>query len=424
MKRYDIKLDNKSIIDSINKDYVNRNNKLNKLIEILNIIDDNRVISIDGNWGSGKTIFAKQLLLLNNTVDYDEITNKEKFDKKNIEEYQSKYITLYYNAWEYDFHTFPILSLIYNFLIKFPKYNNQLVVGEDNCPFDIVEFVKSITGNLYNINKTISYEDLCKEIEKAENTKNSFIKLLNDIIPDGKRLLFIIDELDRCKPTYAVQLLEIVKHIFDNNNITFIISTNNKELCNVINNYYGNNFDSSGYLDKFYDLVINIDEIDNKLYLEKVLNIYDDNRYFSSVIYTIVTYFKLTMRQINRIMNDIEMLNNYYNTTMNGVYKESIFLKYIVLPYCLVLKIVDNIKLDKLLKGEGFDELFSFVNNNSILKTIIAREYNIKESEENIKKTLLEEYDRFFINEMNYETSVIKRDFIDTFSLLGSRIIV
>ena len=46
----------------------------------------------------------------------------------------------------------------------------------------------------------------------------------------GNRLIIMVDELDRCKPSYAVKLLERIKHYFTNDRITFVFSVNTYEL--------------------------------------------------------------------------------------------------------------------------------------------------------------------------------------------------
>ena len=75
MKKYDMKLTEENLVDSIKKDYLGRNKKLSKLIDILNSLSSNVVISIDGNWGTGKTIFVKQLELINKKEDLKATVN-------------------------------------------------------------------------------------------------------------------------------------------------------------------------------------------------------------------------------------------------------------------------------------------------------------------------------------------------------------
>jgi hypothetical protein len=66
-------------------------------------------------------------------------------------------------------------------------------------------------------------------------------------------LFILIDELDRCRPTYAVQLLERVKHLFDVPGVVFVFATNADQLKHSIAGSYGANFDGFRYLKRFFD---------------------------------------------------------------------------------------------------------------------------------------------------------------------------
>ena len=85
---------------------------------------------------------------------------------------------------------------------------------------------------------------------------------MSSLIPDNERLVIFIDELDRCRPTYAVKLHERVQRFFDNEKITFVFSVNLLELRNTIKKFYGANFDGDRYLDRFFDVIIPIPDPD------------------------------------------------------------------------------------------------------------------------------------------------------------------
>ena len=65
--------------------------------------------------------------------------------------------------------------------------------------------------------------------------------------------MFIIDELDRCRPTFAIELLERVKHIFDVPNIVFVFGINRGELVKALESVYGQ-IDAGTYLRRFFDM--------------------------------------------------------------------------------------------------------------------------------------------------------------------------
>jgi hypothetical protein len=84
-----------------------------------------------------------------------------------------------------------------------------------------------------------------KELEKFVSTVHS-----TDMTPP---LFVLIDELDRCRPPFAIALLERVKHLFDIDNVVFIVATDTEQLCHAIRAVYGSSFDSEGYLRRFFN---------------------------------------------------------------------------------------------------------------------------------------------------------------------------
>jgi hypothetical protein len=96
-------------------------------------------------------------------------------------------------------------------------------------------------------------------VEMRKNIRQFSDKLAEFVLQveqneDLKGPLFIlIDELDRCRPPYAIAMLERVKHIFETPNVVFVFATNSKELCHSINAIYGAGFDSRHYLNRFFD---------------------------------------------------------------------------------------------------------------------------------------------------------------------------
>ena len=67
-------------------------------------------------------------------------------------------------------------------------------------------------------------------------------------------MVFFVDELDRCRPTYAVELLERIKHLFEVDNIVFVLALSTGQLESSIRSLYGDGLDAPGYLRRFIDL--------------------------------------------------------------------------------------------------------------------------------------------------------------------------
>lgn len=73
-----------------------------------------------------------------------------------------------------------------------------------------------------------------------------------------KPVVVFIDELDRCRPTFAVQLIERIKHFFDVPNLVFVLLLNREQLENAVRGVYGAETDAATYLGKFVHLFLRL----------------------------------------------------------------------------------------------------------------------------------------------------------------------
>ncbi len=420
MKDYDIELSNDRITESLKNDTLKRNKRLSNLMKLLNNIECGKIIAIDGKWGCGKTVFIKQLQLLNE-MDMEEISN---INPDQLFNFKNKYSVYYYNAWENDHHDSPLLSLIYNLINDYPSEKAQIASYKTELPINFKEGLKTLTSNFIDIDKVESLEDITKNIYTTEEKRDALSNLINSIIPENKKLVFIIDELDRCKPSYAVEMLEVIKHFYLNDRIVFIVGTNNEQLAHTISNYYGSGFDGYGYLSKLYNLIIELDEISPKDYLNSVIEI-KDSGWIESSIYAVCDYFKFQMRDINRIVNDFNILNEYLSTRHIKVYGEDDILKYIFLPYCLGLKIKSKKMLNEFLQGNGYASLEKYVKSNKRIFNIALYDYkgdgmkNVEYTEEDVIKNLQQKYNLYFLeNTEVWDAKAAKKEFLSVFTLL------
>lgn len=134
--------------------------------------------------------------------------------------------------------------------------------------------------------------DLTRVIEAIESHQKELVgrrsgnEQINDDEDIHLPLYVFIDELDRCRPTYAIELLENIKHLFGVKGVMFVVATNKEQLCHSIKAIYGSTFDASGYLGRFFDQEYTLPEPDNKKYARYLLDRYkitDDQRLFSPI---------------------------------------------------------------------------------------------------------------------------------------------
>ena len=93
-------------------------------------------------------------------------------------------------------------------------------------------------------------------------------------------MIVVIDELDRCRPSYAVELLEIAKHLFAVDHIVFVMAVNRSELAHSIKSLYGNDFDAQGYLRRFLDVDFRLPAPDRDKFIRAALQEIRIDEYF------------------------------------------------------------------------------------------------------------------------------------------------
>lgn len=246
--------------------------RLEQFITPLNI---GMTIALDAEWGAGKTWFVKHwikqikdhgfnvLYLDAFAQDYVEdpfisismeIAKCLEDEKGSTEKFVERIGEIYRAA-------LPSLPMI-----LWTITTTLVGAGALAKPFaDIVERLQENSGEagkeIGNLINDQLKAHLSAQVENYENEKNSLqyfkaelIHLTKDL---EKPLVFVIDELDRCKPEFAIRLIERIKHFFDVPNIVFVLSVNKKQLEQSINSFYGFS-EESDYLEKFIDITVHL----------------------------------------------------------------------------------------------------------------------------------------------------------------------
>lgn len=132
-------------------------------------------------------------------------------------------------------------------------------------------------------------KDKINRYEKTKNTivqfKDNLQKFTNEITKsesgDIKPLVFFIDELDRCRPPYALQILEKAKHLFNVENIIFVLALDKKQIGNSIRGIYGADMDVDGYLRRFIDLNYFLPEPPKGAFVQAMFKRFEFDEYFN-----------------------------------------------------------------------------------------------------------------------------------------------
>lgn len=94
-------------------------------------------------------------------------------------------------------------------------------------------------------------KDSAREEQAVDDFRESLSQLAATM-SESQKLVVVIDELDRCRPDFALQFLERIKHLYGVPNVKFLIVTNMNQIGSYVNRIYGENVDAESYLQKFY----------------------------------------------------------------------------------------------------------------------------------------------------------------------------
>ena len=224
------------------------------LTKIVKSFRGESVIVLDGEWGIGKSHFIKSWQ-----------------SAKTCE-------AIYFDAFQADYHAEPFIPLCASLMEQFPAkqatktmLEKSKVVGVallktfvraglkaatagvvDTRDDAIVDLVAAVHDDVVAISTgaLADYvEDSINDFTKAKQSFREFREALgtlaSEIVNDKRPLVFIVDELDRCRPSFAVELLEQIKHLFCVPGVVFLLVLNQQQLASAIKTTYGCDDESS-----------------------------------------------------------------------------------------------------------------------------------------------------------------------------------
>ena len=254
-------------------DLLDRQPFVEQLISIANMLADNKknaCYAINGSWGVGKTyvlgMFEQQIR------DYGQEGTT-----------LGRFLVLHYNCWQYDYYEEPLIAIVSAMMdaiddevCLLPSETKEIIknalreIAKDFLN-EANRFVKKKTG--INIKKWVTFWKTAKEnAEKKIEENHSFdtyfefkkklAKLKNTIgsLSKDQTVLFVVDELDRCLPEYAIKVLERLHHVFDDiPNVQVVLSVDKQQLENTVSQIYGTGASVESYLAKFIDFEVKLE---------------------------------------------------------------------------------------------------------------------------------------------------------------------
>ncbi|WP_158413403.1 KAP family P-loop NTPase fold protein [Haliea salexigens] len=292
-------------------------------------VEGSLVVALSSRFGSGKSTFLR--MWRSAMEDGDE----------------NRPLVVSLNAWESDYNGDPLFAIV-SALAEAVREKGEAADALLEAAKDFGWFATAIGSQLVNVLTGIdpvaagevAQRKRAERIEGAHQTMDAFSiyearrnamyslkRAIREIVASSKpKVLFLVDELDRCRPDYAITYLETIKHLFDTSGAVFILAADRQQLENSAKTAFGIDLDFEEYYRKFVHREVELPPISEASYIrlaERYVNFYlerEGARFcFLGLDHQSVGYIsgligalKLTPRQIQEVFRT---LGHLFDTT-------------------------------------------------------------------------------------------------------------
>ena len=303
------------------------------------------VVALNGGWGTGKTFFLERWV---QSMRAGALAGKE------------SPCVISYNAWQDDDLEDPLLALVgqIHHCLHERYQKNDLSIKEDTASkletagqavvqgmsvvakhagrvvehylgVDPAEFVKDFAN--YQAKRVVDYS-------AAIQARVDLKERLGDVAravweKTGRPLIVVIDDLDRCRPSFAVPLLERVKHLFNVQHIVFVLGIDLVQFARSLRNVYGVDFDADNYLHRFIDFEFKLPPPSYSSYIDMLMVQYGFAQYlcgsgesandesakqviheFKNIALHLADRYQLSLRALERVIRNVALIERIHLT--------------------------------------------------------------------------------------------------------------
>ncbi len=227
------------------------------LSDLLNRFENPLVVALDGKWGSGKSWFLRRWV------------------GHHVKSFGDSTTMVYFDAFAHDYISDPLPALVAE--LEGQTSDKETFKKIKKIAFKVVQAGARVgaafaTSGLSEAGTPLAtcvagetdkhLEEYWQREEDRSKAMEEFHKSLKSLTfgENGKKFIFVVDELDRCRPDYALEVLEVIKHFFSVDNVHFILGVNLKALENMVSTRYGAEIDAGEYLQKFIRIRLELPE--------------------------------------------------------------------------------------------------------------------------------------------------------------------
>ncbi|MGR3378054.1 KAP family P-loop NTPase fold protein [Salipiger abyssi] len=298
------------------------------LSDLVERISDPLVIALDGRWGSGKSYFLSRWV------------------GSHCLENEGRAMTVYFDAYSHDYVSDPLPALVSALSERFPTSESSKLDRVKRAAFKLAKPAARIglaagtAGAMEVLNGigdalagAVSGEaaQAIDQFWKREQGRREAILDFREALEalsaeateaaEGASLVFVVDELDRCRPDYALEVLEVIKHFFNVDGVHFVLGVNLAALENSVCARYGAEIDAEAYLRKFINVTLRLpSEVPNRherrsagmIYLNHLMEQMETPRHFkeplSEQLAMIARDNHVSIRDVGKIVSSVALL--------------------------------------------------------------------------------------------------------------------
>ena len=227
-----------------------------RIIRQLSVNKKNTTFAINGAWGVGKTFVLDML----------------------EEQLEPDYIVFHYNAWEYDYYEEPLIALLSATLNKIDELLKISITVKKvekavltKIKVALLSIVSEISKNKLGVDIPKSIKEIWKDVKKQTKESKAFnpnfditqtiskVKEQLRQLSKNAPIVFVVDEMDRCLPEYAIKVLERLHHVLSGiDNLQVILSVDKAQVEKTVKTIFGDKTDIEHYLQKFIQFTIDL----------------------------------------------------------------------------------------------------------------------------------------------------------------------
>ena len=322
-----------------------------RLANVVENIDERLVILLDGAWGSGKTVFLKQWMgeLRKRQVpviyhdafanDYQndafislasdvhayaakELDAKKGATKNFLEKSKKAGVALMPVATNLGIRLGTLGILNFEDLQDAGEGIKDAVkaVSDESAKLAEKAIAARISGRSNELAAIEAFRTSLRELATALAEKQATQSTEDEDAPI-KPLVIVIDELDRCRPDYAIAVIESIKHLFSVDGVCFVLSCDYGQMAAVIHGAYGagDGFSGQRYFEKFYNIKMTLPDRETRAkrrsvrysgYVTKQLGLDKYSDGYQRLEYYLSRYAKtknMSLREIERVASQVAL---------------------------------------------------------------------------------------------------------------------